>query len=313
MHLLLPYAAASSEGGAEAIRTLQLPQLQRLLPLLVPGARLEPGDTALSLPHEHLLASYRGWEPVDGGLPFAAWAARADGLPVADTDPGWGLLTPTHWQVGAEQIVLLDPAQLQLGEDESRRLWQALSPLFESEGWTLHWGAPARWYVVHPSLVGLRSAALERVVGQAIDRWLPDRRSAATLRRLQSEAQMLLHTHPLNAEREARGALAVNSFWLSGTGRTQSLQPVADEPLVDERLRAPWLAGDWSAWREAWHALDAQRLPELVQRAQRGEAVSLTLCGELNAQRYDRVPLNTWQKLLRRWRSSDPLPLLETL
>ena len=47
MHLLLPYAAASSEGGAEAIRTLQLPQLQRLLPLLVPGARLEPGDTVV--------------------------------------------------------------------------------------------------------------------------------------------------------------------------------------------------------------------------------------------------------------------------
>ena len=88
---------------------------------------------------------------------------------------------------------------------------------------------------------------------------------------------------------------------------------MADEPLVDERLRAPWLAGDWSAWREAWHALDAQRLLELVQRAQRGEAVSLTLCGERNAQRYDSVPLNTWQKLLRRWRSSDPLPLLETL
>ena len=313
MHLLLPFAAASSEGGAQAIDSLRLPQLQRLLPLLAPADHLQIGDTALSLPHERVLALHRGWEPVDGGLPFAAWAAQADGLPVADAAQGWGLLTPAHWQVGAEQIVLLDPAQLQLGEDESRRLWQALQPLFESEGWALHWGAPSRWYLAHPSLTGLRSAAVERVVGEAIDRWLPDRRSAAMLRRLQSEAQMLLHTHPLNAEREARGELAVNSFWLSGTGRTQSLQPVADEPLVDERLRAPWLAGDWSAWREAWHALDAQRLPELVQRAQRGEAVSLTLCGERNAQRYDRVPLNTWQKLLRRWRSSDPLPLLETL
>ncbi len=35
---------------------------------------------------------------------------------------------------------------------------------------------------------------------------------------------MLLYTHPINAAREARGELAVNSFWLSGTGPT----PVAD-------------------------------------------------------------------------------------
>lgn len=319
MHLLLPHAAAASEAGVQALHGLRLPTLQRLLPHLMPGAQTPPDSALLNLPHEHVLAACRGWDAVDGGLPLAAWAAQADGLaPAADAALGWGLLTPTHWQVGAEQIVLLDPALLQLGEDESRALYDALRPLFESEGWALHWGAPLRWYAAHASLAGLRSASLERVVGRAIDPWMPDRASGRTLRRLQSEAQMLLYTHPVNAAREARGALAVNSFWLSGSGRTQSLAAGAAEPLLDERLRAAWLAGhasgDWSAWCEAWRALDAERLPQLLQRAERGEAVSLTLCGEHIARRHDSLPQGgSFQRWLRRWRSVDPLPLLEAL
>ena len=46
----------------------------------------------------------------------------------------WGLLTPTHWQVGREQIVLRDPAALELDEAESRALLQAVRELFESRG-----------------------------------------------------------------------------------------------------------------------------------------------------------------------------------
>jgi hypothetical protein len=33
-----------------------------------------------------------------------------------------------------------------------------------------------------------------------------------------NEAQMLLHEHPVNAEREGRGALALNSIWFWGGG-----------------------------------------------------------------------------------------------
>ena len=107
---------------------------------------------------------------------------------------------------------------------------QALRPLFEPEGWALHWGAALRWYATHPSLRDLATASLDRVVGHAIDPWLPDRQAGRLLRRLQSEAQMLLYTHPINAAREQRGELAVNSFWLSGTGPTQSVLPGDAEP-----------------------------------------------------------------------------------
>jgi hypothetical protein len=301
MHLLVPFAAAAGESAPAALEGLRLPRLEQLLARLAPGARTDFDAPSLNLPHEHVLAASRGWQAADGTLPLAAWAAQADGLQV-QAGQGWGLLTPTHWQVGSDQIVLLDPAQLHLDDGESRALWQALRGLFDGEGWSLHWAAPLRWYAAHDSLAALTTASLDRVIGQPIDLWLPDRQAARTLRRLQSEAQMLLHTHLLNAAREARGELAVNSFWLWGTGRMQALCPTAAEPLVDERLRGPWLAQDWAAWSEAWQALDSARLGELLARTERGEPVSLTLCGERAAQRFDSVHQPAWQRLMRRWR-----------
>jgi len=313
MHLVVPFAAAASDIGATAAQGLRLPHFERLLARLAPGPATDTDAASLNLPHEHVLAACRGWALRDGVLPLAAWAAQADGLPAAPAGQGWGLLTPTHWQVGSEQIVLLDPAQLHLDEDESRALLQALRGLFEPEGWTLHWGAPLRWYATHESLAELATASLDRVIGRAIDPWLPDRRTGRHLRRLQSETQMLLYTHPINAAREARGELPVNSFWLSGTGRTQPAADAAAEPLLDERLRGPWLAGDWAAWAEAWQALDAQRLRDLAARAARGEALSLTLCGERGARRFDSVRRGAWQRLTQSWRRVAPDAVLEPL
>ncbi|HMO48539.1 MAG TPA: hypothetical protein PKB14_21255 [Rubrivivax sp.] len=315
MHLVVPYAAPAAQTGTQAVQGLRLPQLERLLARLTRGATLRTEAASLNLPHEHLLAESRGWAGGDGCLPLAAWSAHADGLPPAPADHGWGLLTPSHWQVGSEQIVLLDPAQLELGEDESRALWLALQPLFEGLSWGWHWGAPLRWYATHASLAGLATASLDRVIGHGIEPWLPERRAGAAVRRLQSEAQMLLYTHPVNEAREARGALPVNSFWLSGTGRTQSVAPAAGEAGVeiDDALRAAWRAGDWAAWVEAWQTLDLQRLAELHARAARGEAVSLTLCGENAAQRFDSAHQSAWQRLARRWRSTAVDELLESL
>lgn len=314
MHLVVPHAAPAPEVGAQVLQGLRLPQLEKLLARLSPGPTIRTGPASLNTPFEHVLARCRGWAGDDGSLPLAAWAAQADGLPAAPPGQGWGLLTPTHWQVGSEQILLLDPAQLHLHEAESRALWQALRGLFdESEGWTLHWGAPLRWYATHALLDGLATASLDRVIGQPIDRWLPERRAGAVLRRLQSEAQMLLHTHPINAAREARGELAVNSFWLSGTGPTQALQPTADEPQVDDRLAAPWRAGDWAAWAAAWQALDEEQLGEVEARAARGDVVGLTLCGERAAQRFDSAQRSTWQRLTQGWRRPAARTALEPL
>lgn len=313
MHLVVPYAAPPAEAAALPDPELRLPHLQRLLARLSPSQRLDGALAALNLPHEHVLAACRGWPAADGRLPLAAAAAVADGLPAPVPGEGWGLLTPTYWQVGADRVLLLDPAQLHLDEDESRTLMDALRSLFEPEGWQLHWGAPLRWYAVHASLCALTTASLDRVIGQGIEAWLPDRQAGRTLRRLQAEAQMLLYTHPVNAAREARGELPVNSFWLSGTGAAVAPSNLAEPPLVDERLGVPWRAADGPAWVAAWQALDAERLADLAARAAKGQPVSLTLCGARAAQRFDNLPRSALQQLLSRWRPAAWQPLLESL
>jgi hypothetical protein len=295
------------------LHSLQLPRLERLLAQFTRGISTGTDENSLNLPHEHVLAQLLGWPASDGHLPFAALLARADGLAVAADGQGWGLLTPAYWELGREQIVLTDPALLQLDEFESRALWQAVRALFDSDGWALDWGAPLRWYARHPSLSGLPSAALDRVIGNPIDRWLPDRLVAAPLRRLQAEVQMLLYTHPINTAREARGALPVNSFWLSGTGRTQPEHPLGPDVLVDDSLRAPCMAQDWEAWAQGWQRLDTTRLAELQERAAHGEASTLTLCGERRALRFDAAPRSAWRQLVQRWARVDPMPVLQAL
>ena len=318
MHLVIPFASALSDAAAQALGTLTLPNLERLLgrwgavdesPQAVDDT--EPEYT-LSLPHERLLAQLRGWPAVDGLLPFAAEAARHDGFAPAP-DSGWGLVTPTHWHAGRDQINLVDPASLEFDEAEARTLHAALAPLFEDLGWTWHWVSANRWYASHPSLATLRTASIDRVIGRNVDLWLNDDAGALLVRRLQSEVQMLLYVHPLNDAREARGALSVNSFWLSGTGRTEPASAVLPaDVVVDARLRAPALAEDWSTWAEAWHALDAGPLRELADAKPAPGTHRLTLCGERFARSWQPAG-RPWWKTLFGAGGAQLLPILTAL
>jgi len=308
MHLIVPFAAPLSDAGRQALRSLALPTLETLLPLLGRHTRDDGDEFSLSPPHERALARALGLAGADGCLPWAAHAAAQAGV---DTDDlAWGRLTPVHLHVG-DQVSLLDPAALALDEAASRALFDAVAPLFTSEGFAMLWLAPDAWLAAHESLRELATASPDRVIGRAVDRWLPDARSAAPLGRLLNEAQMLLYAHPVNDAREARGLRTVNALWLSGCGARQS----ASNPpglAVDARLRAGALAEDWAAWRDAWQAVDAGPVAALHAAARRGDAVALTLCGERSALHCAPAPRGRWQ----RWfgpRRADAVALLESL
>jgi hypothetical protein len=317
MRLLIPFAGlpvgATVEGAEVAFVLPALPELSALLARLEPVGRDEGDEWSLSPPHERALARALGWQGGDGRLPWAARAARADGI-----DPGdraIGLLTPVHWHLGTHQVSLIDPSTLMLSEADSRALFDAVHELFTSEGHALHFGAADRWYVLHESLAGLATASLDRVIGRNVDRWLDGGPAARRIRRLQSEVQMLLYTHPVNAAREARGLLPVNSFWLSGCGIAQA--EVATSLQVDDRLRRPALAADPAAWAKAWESLDAGPIAALLAAARRGDAVELTLGGERASATFASRPQGRrqgWLQGLRaHWARPDPRPLLEGL
>ena len=307
MHLLVPFASDDSEACRHVLRDLALPNLTGLLARLEPVARDDGAASSFSPPHERALATARGWRGGAGALPFAAHAALADGVAIESL--AWGLVTPAHWQLGRDHASMIDPEQLRLSDAESLSLFDAVRPLFESEGFRAVWGAPQRWYIGRDELEGFASASLDRVIGRNVDGWLGETRSdmGRLVRRLQSEVQLVFHEHRVNEAREERGEAVVNSFWLSGCGRAQPVD-AATEPRIDVSLRSPLLAGDWVAWAEAWQAIDAGPIAGLAD----GD-VALTLCGERSALRFEAKPQGMFQRLRSRWNRDEAHALLESL
>lgn len=300
MHLIVPFASPLSDAGRAALAQLQTPRLDAWLAQAEATQRDDGDEWALAPPHERAFARALGW--ADGPAPWAAHQAAADGIEVGECP--WGLLTPVHWRVGTDAVHLADPRVLALDAAASRTLFDAVRPLFESEGFLLAWGAPLRWYASHPMFADLPTASLDRVIGRNVDRWLPGQREARLVRRLQNEVQMLLHTHAVNEAREATGLAPVNSFWLSGCGAARA--EAAHDAVLDERLAQPALAEDWAAWAAAWTDLDAS----LATRS----AATLTLCGERSALTLTPRAPSLLQRLLRPFQSPRPArELLATL
>ena len=308
MHLILPFAAALSLQRPAALPGFLWPGLQASLRGMHEVARDEGNELSLSTPHERALARALGWSvdvSHDGLLPWAARSAAQDGIGVASA--AWGLISPAHWHLGTEQLSLGDPAALMLDEAGSHALLLAVSDTFTSLGFALHYGAPTRWYLSHPSLAEMPCASLDRVIGRNVDRWLTSNVNLRLLRRLQSEVQMLLHGHPINALRQSRGLMPVNSFWLSGCGVFQSV--AGPEPTVDDRLRGAALADDGAAWAQAWAVIDS----ELLARVKSAPWQRITLCGESSSVTYEMTQTTIWQQLQARWRPVEVATLLEHL
>ncbi|MFT4267626.1 MAG: hypothetical protein QM586_10475, partial [Xenophilus sp.] len=276
-HLLIPFAGPRSAHCRAVLGTLALPRLQALLARLMPGEQDRTDEGSLSPPHERALARAQGWSGApDGLLPWAAAEARRLALPGADT-PGWGRIDLCHWQVGMSEVVLHDPARLNLAVEESETLRLAMRPFFSEDGLDLHpTPRPGQWLARGRLLDGLPTASIDRAAGQPLGAWLPMGEAARGLRRLLNEMQMLLYTHRANDERAARGLPPINSFWLSGTGRLPGGAAAGAAPVLDTSLRAAALDDDSAAWAAAWETLDAGPLARLLERSRAGAPVRLT-------------------------------------
>ena len=196
------------------------PLVQELVAPMSPLWHDEGSTDSLSTPQERALARSLGWDPLaltDGAIAWAAWERHRAGLDAAG--PAWGRLTPYHGVVGSDRITLLDPTQLELHELASRQLFDAVAPLFVSEGVRIEWFSPLAWHIQHESLEGLACASVDRVVGESVQQWQSRSALGASrlIRRLQNEAQMVLYEQAQKLEGRA-GLMPVNSLWLSDCG-----------------------------------------------------------------------------------------------
>jgi hypothetical protein len=305
VHLIIPHAACAHSGRREPFAPPRLPHLTRLLSCMTDAGGDDGRADDLSPPHERVLARGCGIWQGDGRTPWAAWDLRQSGGEPGEAAFAW--LTPCHWQVGRDRILMGDPDDLQLSEAHSRAFLEAMQPYFEEDGLSLDWVAPLRWRARGPLLQGLACASLDRAIGSSVDDWLPRSPQAGPLRRLQQEMQMLLYTHPVNDDRQAAGLAPVNSFWISGAGTLPDAPPPPPAIRLDDTLRAAALRGDAAAWALAWSRIDAQSVPPLQQALDRGEAVHITLCGESNARGWAPAPAGWAARLRRLLRPAPPL------
>lgn len=295
MHLLIPYAACDAPDQRQLLQGLDLPRLARLLAQLRPEPDLTLAPDAPTLAHEYVHAAALGLPP--DAPAWAALRAHELGLSGALGD-AWAFISPSHWELGQAQVTLRDPQALDLTEDESHALLAAMQPYFAQDGITLHYEQPLRWLAQGEAFRGLGSAAPERVIGRNVAPWLP---ASPLLRRLQNEMQMLLYTHAVTEARAQRGALAVNSFWLSGSGAlTAAPGPQPTRLVVPQDLVRPAVRGDWATWRQAWQGLDATDVAALQGALDAGRPdVRLTLCSEQRARSYVPAPRDWWSRTAR--------------
>ena len=316
-HLVIPFAACSGDAWLHAMQALPAGSLQHLGKLLqgMQLASTSDGEAfSLSTPHERVLAQAQGLAgtaSVDGLLPWAAVEAAT--LPGA-SGKAWARITLCHWAMGREHATLSDPAALDLTPAESRTLLAAMQPYFETEGITLHGAAPPLWLAEGELFRHLPTASLDRVLGRNVDPWLPGAASAGSLRRLQNEMQMLLYTHPLNDARIARRQLPVNSFWISGSGAlAQPVPNPAPNISVSRSLAHTAFTNDWSAYAQAWQALDAGEIAQLLRQQNAGQTVQLSLCGERNAQTFVSAKVGIFSRISNFLAPQPPLAVLVQL
>jgi hypothetical protein len=117
-----------------------------------------------------------------------------------------------------DRIMLADADALSLSRQEADALAAAIGQHFGADlsPLPLH---PRRWYLQYLQAPRLTTTPLSVAVGRDIDPLLPQGDDAMRFRAELNELQMLLHEHPVNQAREARGELPVNSLWLWGGGR----------------------------------------------------------------------------------------------
>lgn len=154
--------------------------------------------------------------PAGGSLPVAPLTWLAD---TGQRPPGYVLRAdPVHLRADRACLRLYDCATFAIDAAEAAALVATFNDFYREQGWRLVAPLPQRWYLFPSGIPEITTVAPGRIAGEDIDGCLPAGRDASDWHALLNEIQMLFHSHPVNAAREAQGAVAVNSLWPWGGG-----------------------------------------------------------------------------------------------
>ena len=225
LHLLIPSLFWPGDALPEIYRDLPLPALETLLAKSLCTGNESQGVEAW-LCRAFGVAKQQDW-------PVAPLTLQADSAgQVTAENHYWLRADPVHLRLEHNQIVLADSQIFRITSEETNQLADLLNRHFATDNCALpsHHPEPARqelvflpltpdrWYLRVAETPALQTHALSAAAGQDIHALLPSGTDSVRWQGLFNEVQMLLHEHPLNQAREARGELAINGIWLWGGG-----------------------------------------------------------------------------------------------
>jgi len=288
VHLVIPDLFLPKDFAEEASAGLSLPALEKML-----GRGHSELHEPVSLEEflcDRFDAAYRG------DAPIAAISAAYDGL----GSGFWMRADPVNLELQRDRLVL---SEVMVGQDEAFALCASLNQHFAGQGMEFLSPHPQRWYVRLSELPRIRTAPLSQVAGGDVRGALPNGEDAARWHQLFNEIQMLLHAHPLNEARDARGEVAINSLWMWGAGVMEgALQKSYDGASSDEQLVEMFASAadvPFSAWPASWHEEKTQGRQLLVWTGLR----SALRRGDLAA----------WRSALQDFENSHARPLWQAL
>jgi len=163
---------------------------------------------------------------------YAACRVHGEERGPAVGSAAWLCADPVHLRLHQERLILADAATLEIDVNEAQAIVEALNRHFPDAG-RFHLASSDRWYLelaTGRELGRFEVLPLSAVAGRSVVRQLPETAEARWLRRLLNEAQMVLHEHPVNQQRDDAGRATINSLWLWGAGRL----PTASEGLFTD-------------------------------------------------------------------------------
>ncbi len=131
-------------------------------------------------------------------LPFGRMRAQGD--------RGWWCADPVHLAADANGLRLFRPG---LDTSDARELAAVLTNGLGREVRTVN---ATHWVVDFDTHVAT-TVPTHEVLGHGIEPFMPTGADAVAVRRWMTEAQMLLHDHPVNLRRARRGEAVVNAVW----------------------------------------------------------------------------------------------------
>lgn len=312
--ILLPFALPPAEISADLLRELKAPALARLLSQAKSGRRSAVRETFegfhRALPHEIWLARTFG---VGGESSPRIAHTLMQSLGLQADEGTWFILQPVHIHIARDHLVLTDPRQLFMSEEEAQALYSVARDLFGEIGKPLLCGNANTWFVRSDEWSQLQTSTPDAAGGRNIDIWMPSGPGERDWRKIQNEVQMHWFSHTVNAEREARGAKPVNSIWLWGSSSVTELPQapytnafnfdswaqafttrIAHHSRADsaaaalaevpqhgiaylDTLLEPALSNDWGRWLSSMQALEANWFAPLLDALKAGKLSNLTL------------------------------------